>query len=228
MLAGMGGALVGPLLLGALGSDGVGPSQLLVMGPHHSATSITAASLRLLGLYLGEERDLLVDRSNPLKFWERRDVVEMNRQRLREGAGVSHLASSDSVPSFVSLGFDSSSAAQKRLNGKRQDVIAQLNAHRPWATKDPRLSLLAHEWLPLLDANAVCVLTVPALLLSSLQSQSHCIASLHLASSPTCQQLTKACLSRFMASHSLPSIPSSPPYQPATNSLSAHLPVCLR
>ena len=143
------------------------PSQVLVLGPHHSATSIASKALSLLGLYLGEREDLLLDASNPLKFWERRDVVDINRQRLKAGVAKA----SDAMPPFVGYGFDpaassslwQASDAQKAAAAKRA-VIEQLNEHRPWAIKDPRLSLLASEWLPHMDPNAVCVLTVRATL----------------------------------------------------------------
>ncbi|KAL1530562.1 hypothetical protein AB1Y20_001463 [Prymnesium parvum] len=134
------------------------PSQLLVIGPHHSATSIAARVLGLLGIYLGEPEDLLWHPSNPLKFWERRDVVQLNRQRLKEGV-PSKLSSS--MPSFVGYGFHSEAMLpNSSATASKRELIAKLNARRPWAIKDPRLTLLAHEWLPLMDSNAICVLTV--------------------------------------------------------------------
>ena len=65
--------------LGTVAADG--PSQLLVMGVHHSATSIAAKALNEMGLYVGKHDDLLLDADNPLKFWERRDVVAANQER---------------------------------------------------------------------------------------------------------------------------------------------------
>lgn len=58
------------------------PSQVLLLGPHHSATSIASRALGLLGLYLGKEEDLLLEASNPLKFWERRGKARAPRSRI--------------------------------------------------------------------------------------------------------------------------------------------------
>ena len=133
------------------------PSQILILGPHHSATSIVSRALGRMGLYLGEQEDLLLQESNPLKFWERRDVVEVNRQRLKQTTPAP--GSRDAFPSFVGHGFDPASGSALTASKAAQKVVEHLNEHRPWATKDPRLSLLASEWLPLLDQNAVCIVT---------------------------------------------------------------------
>jgi hypothetical protein len=143
--------------LGTVAADG--PSQLLVMGVHHSATSIAAKALNEMGLYVGKHDDLLLDADNPLKFWERRDVVAANQERLEKGR-VKSLALSASMPPFVGLGFEPAQGTPLNASGAAKQIVAELNAHRPWAIKDPRLSLVASEWLPLLEKDAVCVLTV--------------------------------------------------------------------
>lgn len=51
---------------------------LLVFGFHHSGTSITTLFLRLLGVYLGTDDELLFYSKNPLKFFERKDVIKNN------------------------------------------------------------------------------------------------------------------------------------------------------
>ena len=133
-----------------------GPSQVLVLGNHHSGTSMLALSLRRFGLHLGETEDLLLDETNPLKYWERRDVVDINKARL------SAATPAPDVPAFVGYGFQSGAGRPLNASESAAQVVAKLNANRPWATKDPRMSLLADEWLGLMDRDAACVLTVPA------------------------------------------------------------------
>ena len=134
------------------------PSQVLVLGPHHSATSIVSRALGHMGLYLGAEDELLLQTTNPLKYWERQDVVEVNKQRLEEATPTTA-----QLPSFVGYGFQPAKGMSLSSSNEVSELLITLNKHRPWATKDPRLSLLVSEWLPLLDKNAVCVLTVPSL-----------------------------------------------------------------
>ncbi len=144
--------------------------QVLVLGAHHTATSIVAKSLSLLGLYVGEPDELLLSPANPLKFWERRDVIDANQLRLRAGTPTAN--HSKLLPEWVGYGFDGTHGARLDV-AKAREAIAKLEAGAAkvasrrgdgspssWAIKDPRLSLLASEWLPLMREDAVCVLTV--------------------------------------------------------------------
>ena len=56
---------------GALASSSR-PEQILVLGPHHSGTSIVSRAMSAFGLHLGEESALLLDESNvalPYAVW---------------------------------------------------------------------------------------------------------------------------------------------------------------
>lgn len=78
---------------------------------------------------------------NPLKYWERRDTVEINKARI----GTAQGGGSGAVPSFVGYGFEPAQGSPLDPS----PVIAALDGSgRSWATKDPRLSLTASEWLP--------------------------------------------------------------------------------
>ena len=46
------------------------PSQLLVLGMHHSGTSVVSNITMMMGAYGGETNELLLHPENPLKFWE--------------------------------------------------------------------------------------------------------------------------------------------------------------
>ena len=131
--------------------------RLIVLGPHHSGTSIVAKALDGFGFYLGDAKDLLLRQDNPLKYWERRDVVDLNNARI-SSAGLNQTG----VPSFVGYGFESAQG----LPLDPSSIIATLDGGgKSWATKDPRLSLTAPEWLPRLTKDPrrpapVCILTV--------------------------------------------------------------------
>ena len=88
------------------------PSQVLVLGPHHTGTSIVARALDVFGMHLGEHPELLLDEENPLKFWERRDVVEINKAHLRG-------TQQPDVPDFVGYGF-TGAAHDPKLNQYKQ------------------------------------------------------------------------------------------------------------
>lgn len=78
---------------------------------------------------------------NPLKYWERRDAVEINKARI----GTAQGGGNGAVPSFVGYGFEPAQGSPLDPS----PVIAALDGSgRSWATKDPRLSLTASEWLP--------------------------------------------------------------------------------
>ena len=160
------------LLLSASGTLALHePQQILVLGPHHSGTSLVSRVLSDFGLHLGAKPELLLDAENPLKYWERRDVVDINKARL------SAATPAPDVPAFVGYGFQSGAGRPLNASESAAQVVAKLNANRPWATKDPRMSLLADEWLGLMDRDAVCVLTVPARSTSMPRTRRPCLHS---------------------------------------------------
>ena len=58
------------------------PSQILPLGIHHSGTSVLTNMTLELGAYGGDRADFLLVEKNPMKWWERRDVVK-HEQRAR-------------------------------------------------------------------------------------------------------------------------------------------------
>lgn len=61
------------------------PSQILVLGMHHSGTSLVSNLTMMMGAYGGKPEDMLLHPENPLKFWERRDVVALDERRVAAG-----------------------------------------------------------------------------------------------------------------------------------------------
>ena len=128
------------------------PSRVLVLGPHHTATSIVGWALGDAGLWLGTPSELLS--KSELKYHERRDVIALNDARLRDGGANTE------VHAWVGHGFTTSTGTPIANSSAASSIVTALDRHGAWATKDPRLSLTASEWLPLLGPKAVCVLTV--------------------------------------------------------------------
>ena len=82
-----------------------GPRQVVVLGMHHSGTSIVTKLLRDAGLYLGEDSELAWSKSNPLKYFERLDVNELNRLLLG-GSDVARSRRHSRAPDWVHHGTD--------------------------------------------------------------------------------------------------------------------------
>jgi hypothetical protein len=175
------------LALGASAAPAAGaapsPSQLLIFGMHHSGTSVVSNLTMMMGAYGGARDELLLHPENPLKFWERRDVVAFDEQRL--AAGVDERFSQRyEVPEWVAYGFDEAKAAPKvGESTEAKAIVEKLNTHRPWVTKDPRMCLVAGEWMDLLDA-PLCVIVhrEPLSVANSMMIYSHNVSLAEWAS----------------------------------------------
>jgi len=150
------------------------PNQLVILGMHHSGTSLLANLTMMMGAYGGEKNELLLHPDNPLKYWERRDVVALDEARL--AAGISEVVSQRyDLPSWVAYGFDAQKAAAKiHESSEAIAIVNKLNEKRPWVTKDPRMSLVASEWMQMLDAPAcIIVHREPLSVANSMMIYSH-------------------------------------------------------
>ncbi len=128
---------------------------ILVLGMHRSGTSAVAGVLRLLGVYVGIADELLLphELDNPTGYWERTElVVEHDRFLGLVGHSWNRIAGYDATRLDASL----CASFQDRL----REVIRKIRVQNgPWLVKDPRLSLLLPQWLPLLD-HPTCVVVV--------------------------------------------------------------------
>lgn len=124
--------------------------QLFVLGMHRSGTSAVTRILNMAGAYFGPEGiSNGADEGNPKGFWERLDV-RAACDGLLHGGGfdwwrVSNF-SLDAIPEDV----------QARNVAELKRIILELDAHRPWVVKEPRLSLLFPLVRPLLEL-PVCI-----------------------------------------------------------------------
>ena len=124
--------------------------QIVVLGMHRSGTSALARVLNLAGAYFGAEGVATpANVENRKGFWEREDVRALNDAALH----------SIGCDWDVVANFDVAAIGRQELATLRSgaaDIVAKLDAHRPWFVKEPRLCLLLPIWRPSLEF-PVCV-----------------------------------------------------------------------
>jgi hypothetical protein len=122
--------------------------QLIVLGMHRSGTSVLARLLNLMGAYFGPEgAGTGANPENPKGFWERRDVRNLN----------DHVLQSVGCDWNRVLGFDPRAlpeALAAEFARRASRLVLEMDAHRPWLLKEPRLCLLLPLWREVLDAPA--------------------------------------------------------------------------
>ena len=125
--------------------------QIVVLGMHRSGTSAVTRLVNMMGAYFGVEGiSTGLNQENPKGFWERRDVRRLNDQLL-----FSVDADWDRIADF-----ELSKLSPKEIDAFTFDarqVILNLDAHRPWIVKEPRLCLLFPLWKKLLEVPTLIV-----------------------------------------------------------------------
>src|SRR5690606_12958275 len=124
--------------------------QLIVLGMHRSGTSVLARLLNLMGAYFAPEgASTGANRENPKGFWERRDVRMLN----------DHVLQSVGHDWNRVLGFDPCNLPQDlvaEFSKRASRLVLDMDAHRPWLLKEPRLCLLFGLWRQVLEV-PVCI-----------------------------------------------------------------------
>jgi hypothetical protein len=162
------------------GSSTIG-RVVCVTGMHRSGTSVVTRLLVELGLYVGEDKDLLAPApDNRDGYWERQDIVELNDELLRM------LGGSAIEPPLLEPGWEQSTA----LDPLRERATALLGS---WTAgqqlvgwKDPRTSLTLPFWRTVHPVHAtVLALRNPLEVARSLESRNgfdaHIAARLYVA-----------------------------------------------
>eukprot|EP00924_Labyrinthula_sp_SR-Ha-C_P003775 snap_masked-scaffold_3-processed-gene-4.7-mRNA-1 protein AED:1.00 eAED:1.00 QI:0/-1/0/0/-1/1/1/0/563 len=135
----------------------VSPRSLFVLGMHHSGTSPLTKILVDLGFKCGGKENLLLLPTNPLKFYEHRDVVHLNQQTFKS-----------TIPQkmkrgypWVGYSFNNKSPISPNFKSIARNIINEINSHgSPWVLKDPRMSLMLPYWLnavPELKSEGSCL-----------------------------------------------------------------------
>lgn len=118
--------------------------QVIVIGMHRSGTSMVTRLLNLCGLYFGPEGlSTGFNPENEKGFWERVDVRALNDQVL-----ASMGATWDSpLPAFESK----AKRLPSSLTHAAKRLLLEIDAHRPWVIKEPRLCLTFRFIKPLME-----------------------------------------------------------------------------
>jgi hypothetical protein len=124
--------------------------QLFVLGMHRSGTSAVTRLLNMAGAYFGPEGiSNGADEGNLKGFWERRDIRAICDGLLQESGfdwwRVSNFAL-EKIPQDV----------RERHLATLRKLLLEIDAHRPWVVKEPRLCVLFPLVRPLLEV-PVCI-----------------------------------------------------------------------
>ena len=109
-------------------------------GAHRSGTSMVANLLRLCGLHLGRESDMLPPADdNPEGFWENANFRSLNDEILNALGGASN------APPPLPDGWHERELLEP-LREKARALLRELSEHEPAGWKDPRNSLTLPFW----------------------------------------------------------------------------------
>ncbi|MGB5065058.1 MAG: hypothetical protein WBQ37_15070, partial [Candidatus Competibacter sp.] len=131
--------------------------QIIVLGMHRSGTSAITRLVNMMGAYIGPENLIGQPALDNLKgFWERYDVRTLNDDILKMlGGNWNHYVE----PNFERL----SDSELERFKKLAKTIVFNLDTHRPWVLKDPRLCLLFPFWRTLLEIPICLVVYRPPL-----------------------------------------------------------------
>jgi len=113
---------------------------ICITGMHRSGTSMITRLLNLCDVYLGEERDIMLESmENPEGYWENYKFVDINEKIL------SNLKGGWDLPPIIYPGWESL-AEIKPFYSTAQTLIESMGTHDHWGWKDPRNSLTIAFW----------------------------------------------------------------------------------
>jgi len=118
------------------------PAGVIVLGMHRSGTSLAGQVLDALGFHFGPESLALAPKKdNPLGYWERKDVIELN-DRAFAADGVSWERIGTWNPEGLTEEF------RREFDAEARKAIAAFPEGQPWFFKDPRLCVTLPLWQP--------------------------------------------------------------------------------
>lgn len=111
--------------------------QIFVLGAHRSGTSALTRLVNMMGAYAGSEGSTIgFNPENPKGFWERRDVIDLNE------AIMAHLNCRwDDLYHwhFTTPESYTKNTLTPELHDAIKSIVLEMDHHRPWVMKDPRL-----------------------------------------------------------------------------------------
>ncbi len=143
-------------------------SQVIVMGMSRSGTSLTTSIVaELLGggrvaTWRGSGKALPAGAANPLGYFERQDVVDLN-YRLLNVCNASTWYTFPADHAHRPLALDASSCRPAALRHRlalmdtARYITSDMQHHAPWVLKDVRFARTLPLWAPLLD-RPLCII----------------------------------------------------------------------
>lgn len=131
--------------------------QIIVLGPHRSGTSLLTRLVNMMGAYFGVgAASIGFNQENPKGFWERRDVIDVN-EAILEGKGCTW----DQLAGwkFEDLPTKKTFKELDEIDHKIKNVLLELDANRPWVTKDTRLCITFPYWKRHLEVPVIVSMT---------------------------------------------------------------------
>ena len=131
--------------------------QIIVLGPHRSGTSLLTRLINMMGAYFGVgAASIGFNQENPKGFWERRDVIDVNEAIMEtKGCDWEQLATwkMEELPTKKNF------KELDEIDHKIKNVLLELDANRPWVTKDPRLCITFPYWKRHLEVPVIVSMT---------------------------------------------------------------------
>jgi len=124
--------------------------QLIVLGMHRSGTSVLAGLLKMMGAYFGpEDIKMAATDANPQGYWERWDVVNLDEFVLRSADCFWDMIADFQIQKLPK-------DVLKEFGSRASKIVLEMNSHKNWMLKDPRLCVLFELWKAQLEA-PVCI-----------------------------------------------------------------------
>lgn len=128
--------------------------SIFILGMHRSGTSLAASFVESFGVFLGPAGEMHGPRrDNVHGFFERKDVVDLNQSIFADlGCDWDRIANWPDASRLTECEL-----RHPRWKSSIAAVLRKLKTGRPWAVKDPRLSLTLPLWLGQVDS-PLCIL----------------------------------------------------------------------
>ncbi|MFO1241943.1 MAG: sulfotransferase [Rickettsiales bacterium] len=127
--------------------------QIVVLGPHRSGTSLVTRLINMMGAYFDAgNASIGFNDENPKGFWERSDVIKCDEDILKH-----YNSSWDRLDNWKFAAPKKTPKDLEEVATKMKNIILEMDGHRPWVMKDPRMCLTFPFWKTLLEVPVLVV-----------------------------------------------------------------------